>query len=157
MESFLSLKEKKTKDNKKTSLMLEDVFFDHQGNIELTAFVGGEKGKEKKVFSETIDHHNNSSTKPKPKNTLFSVSNDLLKARVFSESGVYFGRVYDIEIETNLNRIENILINKHFWEKFFKSPLIINNSQVLEYQKKKVIVKEALIKEFELGGQKATM
>ena len=157
MESFLSLQEKKTKDNKKTSLMLEDVFFDHQGKIELVSFFYQKKGKESRLFSETIEPSKNNYIKTKPKNTLFSVGKDLLNAKVFSESGVYFGRIYDVEIETNLNRVENILINKHFWEKFFKSPLIINNSQVIEYQKNKVIVKEALIKEFELGGQKATM
>ena len=56
---------------------------------------------------------------------------DLVGAPVYSESGFYFGKVFDVELNADIPCIDHIVVVKHFWEELFKSPLYIPLSGVV--------------------------
>jgi len=78
---------------------------------------------------------------------------DLIGAPVYSESGFYFGKVFDVELNATVPSIDHIVVAKHFWEELFKSPLYIPLSEVVEFQKKQVIIKDAFLKVFDWKEQ----
>jgi len=158
---LFSGKERAVVRHEKAPFFLEDVFFNKQGKIEFYIFQSREEGlKNQKIQFETIFLDSKIITPRKEltadgaaKKNGLTIKKNLLKAEVFTEGGLYFGRVSDIEIETEINRVENILVIRHFWEKYFHSPLYINILQVVEFRKNRVIIKDAFIKEMEAYNQ----
>ncbi len=69
---------------------------------------------------------------------------EIINNKVINRSGYYLGRVVDFDINTS----EQIIIRYYVQGNllgFFKEPLIINSSQVIEIKKDRIIVEDAFV------------
>ncbi|MBU1176844.1 MAG: PRC-barrel domain-containing protein [Patescibacteria group bacterium] len=70
---------------------------------------------------------------------------EIINKRVINRSGCYLGRVIDFDI----NALTQVIIRYYVQGNllgFFKSPLIINASQVIKIEKDRIIVEDAIIR-----------
>lgn len=66
--------------------------------------------------------------------------------KVVTQSGYNLGRVFDFEVETTDQNIVKYYVHGGMLD-FLKEPLIINANQVVEIQKEKIIVADAIVSE----------
>lgn len=77
---------------------------------------------------------------------MFIKAKEIIGNKVVSQSGHYLGKVTDLEIDASGQNIVKYYAAGGFFD-FLKESLIINASQVIEIQKKKIIVEDAVISE----------
>lgn len=74
--------------------------------------------------------------------------------KVFSQSGVYLGRVIDFRINVSEQNIVKYYVSGDFFG-LIKKPLIIDASQVVKIEKDKIIVDDAIIPQKAIDEKKA--
>jgi|GEM_PF-3006126 len=167
MITFLALSEKKCVWQKK-NILLEDVAYQRNGTLRAFLFKNDRHlvDDNQRILSYAYIRKNDGLV-PGPDAVaiekkkvlsvmgpqLFFFRRDLLGAPVHSESGFYFGKVFDVELNSEIPCLDHIVVVKHFWEELFKSPLYIPLSGIVEFQKKQVIIKDAFLKVFDWKEQ----
>jgi len=77
----------------------------------------------------------------------------LKKVRVETQSGQFLGYVNDFDLETDTGIVEKYYIkNKNLIGGLFKGKLLINKSQIINFDNEKMVVEDSVIKE--KSGQK---
>lgn len=75
---------------------------------------------------------------------MFIKAKEIINNKVISRSGYHLGRVIDFDIDVSGQVVIRYYIQGNVLG-FFKEPLIINPSQVIEIKKDKIIVEDAVI------------
>ena len=70
---------------------------------------------------------------------------EIINNKVINKSGYYLGRVVDFDIDVTTQVITKYYVQGNLLG-FFKSPLIINSSQVVKIKKDKIIVEDTVIR-----------
>lgn len=68
----------------------------------------------------------------------------IINNKVITQSGYYLGKVFDFEVDTTGQSIVKYYAGGGLLD-FSKEPLVINASQVVEIQKDKIIVEDAVV------------
>lgn len=68
-----------------------------------------------------------------------------LQAPVFTKMGQPIGRLIDVECDTENLQVINLLVQPKGITGFFKKPLVIHRSQVIECTQKRIVVDDATV------------
>ena len=75
---------------------------------------------------------------------MFIKAKKIIGKKVISRSGYYLGKVIDFEIDVLSEKIIKYYTQGELLD-FLREPLIINANQVIEIQKDKIIVEDAVV------------
>ena len=68
---------------------------------------------------------------------------------VFTQSGLFLGRIVDLEIDADSQSIINYLVQRGRLVGRWQKPLLIHRQQVISISKEKMIVEDAIAKQLE--------
>lgn len=79
----------------------------------------------------------------------------ILTKKVYTESGIYLGRVFDFSFDTKEFRLKKIYANKVFLWILFPQKSLIDARHIIDIQPRKVIVRDAVVQEIEMTMNKS--